>query len=74
MSAHLVTSRSGRTSRPRDPRPNPKAPKPTGRNLLLSDQGATTNQHFVVYVPDWHFSDGDVALLTEQAHGGERQV
>ena len=26
------------------------------------------------YVPAWHFTDGDVALLTEQARGGVRQV
>ena len=26
------------------------------------------------YVPAWHFTDGDVALLTEQARGGARQV
>ena len=27
-----------------------------------------------VYVPVWHTTDGDVALLTEQARGGVRQV
>ena len=26
------------------------------------------------YVPAWHFTDSDVALLTEQARGGVRQV
>ena len=26
------------------------------------------------YVPAWHFTDCDVALLTEQARGGVRQV
>ena len=29
---------------------------------------------FAAYVPAWHFSDCDMALPTEQARGGVRQV
>ena len=29
---------------------------------------------YASHVPAWHFTDGDVALLTEQARGGVRQV
>ena len=29
---------------------------------------------YAAYVPAWHLTDSDVALLTEQARGGARQV
>ena len=54
LTARLVTSRSGRTSRPGDPRPNPQGARTDRPYLLLSNQGATTNQHSVGYVPAWH--------------------
>ena len=67
-----VTSRLGRTSGPGDPRPNPQGAGTDRPHLLLSNQGATTNQHCVGYVPAWHLADCNVALLTDQAREGLR--
>ena len=45
---------------------NQNGPTRTYRNLCCT--------WYDVYVPVRHFTDGDVALLTEQARGGARQV
>ena len=56
----------------------------TGSSLNGDPQWTRTTSHartatsvgtlYAGYVPARHFTDGDVALLTEQAHGGVRQV
>ena len=54
MAARLVNSRSGRTSRPGDPRPNPQGAGTDRPYFLLSNQCVPSNQDSVVYVPARH--------------------
>ena len=54
VAARLVNSRSGRTSRLGDPRPNPPGAGTDRPYFLLSNQSVPSNQHSVVNVPASH--------------------
>ena len=74
VAARLVNSRSGRTSRPGDPRPNPQGAGTDWPYFLLSNQSVPSNQHSVVYVPLGTLRIVRMALLTEPVPRSVRQV